>query len=141
MCHIVGIAPIFVSIAFFLGKNNHSAFHFSFKGFSPKLCGDIVRLGAPAGVIKGSNSVGGILINNMLTSLNMPYLVAAYGVFAQITVFFRSSWYAPADTLHAMTGVFIGEEDRNSLKEVQRLSVLHALVYTGIVAAFLFANI
>ena len=130
--------PFFVSAAFFLGKESRSAFRFSMKGFSPKLCGEILRLGAPAGVIKGSNSVGGILINNMLTALHVPYLVAAYGVFSQITVFSRSSWYAPADSLHAFAGVFIGEEDRNSLKEIQKISVLHALIYTGAVSVFLF---
>ena len=98
----------------------------------------MLRLGAPSGIIKGSNSLGGVLINNLLTSMNTPYLVAAYGVFSQITVFFRSSWYAPADTLHAFAGVFIGEEDRDSLKETQRLSLCDALIYTGIVTIFLF---
>ena len=132
------IVPIFVSAAFFLGKKSRSAFHFTINGFSPKLCWDILRLGAPAGVVKGSNSMGGILINNMLTALHIPYLVAAYGVFSQITVFTRSSWYAPADTLHAFAGVFIGEEDRDSLKEIQRISVLHALIYTGAVTVLLF---
>ena len=132
------IIPVFVSVAFFLGKKSRSAFRFSFKGFSPKLCGEIFRLGAPSGVIKGSNSAGGILINNMLTSMNMPYLVAAYGVFTQVTIFFRSSWYAAADTLHAFAGVFIGEEDRDSLKETQRIALIHALVYTGFVTGLLF---
>ncbi|MBQ6594820.1 MAG: ATP-binding protein [Clostridia bacterium] len=133
------IVPVFVSAAFFIGPKRRTAFRFSFGGFSPKLCGEILRRGAPSGVIKGSNSAGGVLINNMLTSMNMPYLVAACGVFSQITVFFRSSWYAPADTLHAFAGVFIGEEDRSSLKEIQRLALLHALVCTGAVTLFLFS--
>ncbi len=132
------MVPVFVSVGFFLGRKNRSAFRFSFNGISSKLCGEIFWLGAPAGIIKGSNSVGGILINNMLTSMNMPYLVAAYGVFGQITVFSRSSWYAPADSLHAFAGVFIGEEDRESLKEIQRTAVMHGLIYTGIVTAVLF---
>ena len=132
------IVPIFVSAAFFLNKKSGTAFRFAWKGFSPKLCGEILHLGAPAGVVKGSHSLGGILINNMLTSMHMPYLVAAYGVFAQITQFFRSSWYAPADSLLAFAGVFIGEEDRNSLKEIQRTALLHALAYTGTVTVFLF---
>ena len=133
------IVPAFLSAAFFLGKKSRSAFRFSAEGFSPRLCGEILRLGAPAGVVKGSNSVGGILINNMLTALHVPYLVAACGVFSQITVFSRSSWYAPADALHTFAGVFIGEEDRASLKEIQRTSLLHALACTGAVAVFLFA--
>ncbi len=76
------IVPFFLNAGFFLGKKSRSAFRFTLKGFSPGLCGEILRLGAPPGVIKGSNSAGGVLINNMLTSLNMPYLVAAYGVFS-----------------------------------------------------------
>lgn len=131
--------PIFVSAACFAGKKSRSAFRFAFSGFSPKLCREMIRLGAPAGIIKGSSALGGGLINHLLTAVNMPYLVAATGVFSQITVFFRSSWYAPADTLHAFAGVFIGEEDRDSLKETQKNSLRHALAYTGAVTVFLFA--
>ena len=133
------IIPFFVSAAFFLGRKSRSAFRFTLKGFSLKRCGEILRLGAPSGIVKGSNSLGGVLINNMLTAMNTPYLVAAYGVFAQITVFFRSSWYAPADTLHAFAGVLIGEEDKNALKDTQKMSLRHALIYTGIVTVLLFA--
>lgn len=70
--------------------------------------------------------------------LNMPFLVAAYGVFSQITVFVRAAWYAPADTLMAFTGVFIGEEDRESIKYVQRISLLHSLMMTSVVTVLLF---
>ena len=69
----------------------------------------MIRLSAPMGVAKGSKALGGLIINNLLTSFNMPYLVAAHGVFAQITVFVRAAWYAPADTLMAFAGVFVGE--------------------------------
>ena len=132
------IIPFFIGAAFFLRKKNQSIFRVSFRGIKLKDCWEMMRLGAPAGVIKGSNAVGGMLVNNMLTALNLRYLVAAYGVFSQITVFVRSSWYAPADTLHAFAGIFIGEEDRNSLKEVQKISLLHALTYTSVVTALLF---
>ena len=134
------IIPFFVCAAFFAGRKKRSAFRFRFRGFSLKQCGEILRLGAPAGVIKGSNSLGGVMVNNLLTAMNTPYLVAAYGVFAQITVFFRSSWYAPADTLHAFAGVFIGEEDKAPLKETQKISLRHALIFTGIVTVVLFAG-
>jgi Na+-driven multidrug efflux pump len=134
------VVPFFVDAAFFAGRKNRSAFRFTLNGFSLKRCAEILRLGAPAGIVKGSNSLGGVAINNMLTSMNQMYLVAAYGVFSQITVFFRSSWYAPADTLHAFAGVFIGEEDKDSLKEIQKTSLYHALIYTGIVTVFLFSS-
>ena len=132
------IIPFFICAAFFLRKKNNSVFHISLRGISMKDCWEMIRLGAPAGVIKGSNAVGGVLINNMLAAMNVRYLVAAYGVFSQITVFVRSSWYAPADTLHAFTGIFIGEEDRASLREVQKISLLHALTYTSAVTAMMF---
>ena len=121
-----------------MGRKSGSVFHLGLKDFNLKLGLEIFRLGAPAGVIKGSNSVGGTLINNMLTALNMPYLVAAYGVFSQVTVFVRSSWYAAADTLHAFAGVFIGEEDRASLKETQKISLRDSLILTGLVTVILF---
>ena len=132
------IIPFFVGATFFFRGKSRSIFRFSLKGISPKVCGEIIRLGAPSGIFMGSNAVGGMLINNMLTGFNLQYLVAAYGVFSQITVFVRSSWYAPSDTLLAFSGIFIGEEDRNSLKELQKISLTHALISTSAVTAFLF---
>lgn len=132
------IIPCFVSASYYMSKKSRSVFKLSFKGFSPKLCAEMFRLGAPMGVIKGSNSVGGLVINNLLTGFNMPYLVAAHGVFAQITVFLRAAWYAPADTLMAFAGVFVGEEDRDSIKLVQRISLLHSLFMTTLITVILF---
>ena len=133
------IIPFFIGAAFFIQKKSRSIFRLSMSGVVPKICGEIMYLGAPSGVVKGSNAIGGILINNMLTALNVLYLVAAYGVFAQVTVFVRSAWYAPADSLHAFSGIFIGEEDRDSLKGIQKISLLHALLYCCFVTALLFA--
>ena len=132
------IIPFFVSAAYFMRKKNTHVFQLKIKGFSPKLCIKMFQLGAPMGITKGSKALGGLIINNMLTAFNMPFLVAAYGVFSQITVFVRAAWYAPADTLMAFTGVFIGEEDRESIKYVQRISLLHSLMMTSVVTVLLF---
>lgn len=132
------IVPFFVSATYYMGKNSPSVFRLKFKGFSPKLCAEMIKLGAPMGITKGSKSVGGLIINNLLTAFNMPYLVAAHGVFSQITVFIRAAWYAPADTLMAFAGVFVGEEDSDAIKLVQRLALIHTLVMTGIVTVVLF---
>lgn len=132
------IIPFFVCATYYMGKKSASVFRLKFKGFSPKLCAEIFKLGAPMGVTKGSKSIGGLVINNLLTSFNMPYLVAAHGVFSQITVFVRAAWYAPADTLMAFAGVFVGEEDRDSIKLTQKLSLIHTLIMTGIVTVILF---
>ena len=136
------ILPFFVSASYYIGKKNSSVFKLKFKGFSPKLCREMFLLGAPMGVIKGSNSIGGLIINNLLTVFNMPYLVAAHGVFNQITVFVRAAWYAPADTLMAFAGVFAGEEDRDSIKLVQRISLIHSLIMTSVITVLmlLFCN-
>lgn len=132
------IIPFFVSAAYFMRKKNSHVFQLKIKGFSPKLCIKMFQLGAPMGITKGSKALGGLIINNMLTAFNMPFLIAAYGVFSQITVFVRAAWYAPADTLMAFTGVFIGEEDRESIKYVQRISLLHSLMMTSVVTVLLF---
>ena len=77
-------------------------------------------------------------INNLLTSLKMPYLVAAYGVFANITVYVRSAWSAPAANLLTFSGIFIGEEDKASLKEVQKIALVHSLITSSTVAILIF---
>ena len=130
--------PFLINASYFLRKKNHSAFHFSRKGIKPDLCLEIMKLGSPFGIVKASNAVGGMVINNLMTVLNVPNLVAVYGVFSQLTSFLRSSWYAPADTLQAFTGMYIGEEDRDSIREMQRIAVLHGLMLTGIATALLF---
>lgn len=132
------IVPFFVCASFYAGKKSASVFRLKFKGFSPKLCAEMIRFGAPMGVTKGSKALGGLIINNLLTFFNMPYLVAAHGVFAQITVFVRAAWYAPADTLMAFAGVFVGEEDKKSIKLSQRISLIHALVMSSVVTVVLF---
>ena len=66
-----------------------------------------------SGIYRASHALGGMAINNLLTSLNMPYLVAAYGVFSQITVYIRSSWSSASSNLLVFSGIFVGEEDRN----------------------------
>ena len=133
------IIPFFVAAAYFVSKKHQSVFRMRFRNFDFELGCDILRLGAPSGIVKASSSVGGTLINNMLTAVNMNYLVAAYGVFSQITTFVRSSWWGPADTLHSFAGVFIGEEDKPSLKKIQKLALTHALLYTSVIAILLFA--
>ena len=132
------ILPFFIGASYYMVKKSGSVFKLKFKDFNIKLCFEVLRLGAPMGIAKGSNSIAGLIINNMLTSFHMPYLVAAHGVFSQITVFLRAAWYAPADTLMAFAGVFVGEEDKDAVKLSQRLALLHALVMTTIITVLLY---
>ena len=132
------ILPFFIGASYYMVKKSASVFKLKFKDFNLKLCAEVIRLGAPMGITKGSNSIAGLIINNMLTSFNMPYLVAAHGVFSQITVFLRAAWYAPADTLMAFAGVFVGEEDKKAVKQVQRIALLHSLVMTTLITVLLY---
>lgn len=132
------IIPFFISASYYMVKKSASVFKLKFKDFNLKLCTEVIRLGAPMGITKGSNSIAGLIINNMLTSFNMPYLVAAHGVFSQITVFLRAAWYAPADTLMAFAGVFVGEEDKDAVKLSQRIALLHSLIMITSITVLLF---
>ncbi len=132
------ILPFFIGASYYMVKKSASVFKLKFKDFNLKLCTEVIRLGAPMGITKGSNSIAGLIINNTLTSFNMPYLVAAHGVFSQITVFLRAAWYAPADTLMAFAGVFVGEEDKKAVKLVQRIALLHSLVMTTLITVLLY---
>lgn len=99
-----------------------------------KICLNMLKLGSPAAISKGSNAAGGMIINNLLTSYDMPYLVAAYGVFAQITIYIRAAWFSSSTNLIVFSGIFIGEEDKNSLKEVQKIALVHALICSTFIA-------
>lgn len=132
------VIPSYVRAAFFMRRKNPSVFRLSLKGITPAICRDILRLGVPTCALRGSNSAGSVLINNILTALNMRYLVAAYGVFSQITVFVRSAWFAALDTLSSFSGIFIGEEDKALLMETQKISLLHSSLFTCTVAVLLF---
>lgn len=133
------IIPFFIGASYFAVKRKKSFFHMRFNNFDLKVGLEILRTGAPSGIVKASSSVGGTIINNLLTAMNVNYLVAAYGVFSQISSFVRSSWWAPADTLHALVGIFKGEEDRASLKKIQKIALTHALLFTSIIAVLIFA--
>ena len=132
------IIPFFLCASFFISKKKKSVFRFSFKSFDMAMSVEMIKLGAPGGLRRWFSVVGGVLINNMLTFLEINCLVAAYGVFSQITSFIRTSWYAPADTLHAFCSVFIGEEDKDSIREVQNTAVKHSLIATSILTVLLF---
>ena len=133
------ILPFFITASYFFSFKSRSLFRFSFKSFRKDISKDIIKFGLPPATVKGSNAIGGILINNMLTALNVNYLVAVCGVFSQITVFVRSAWIAASDTMLGFAGVFIGEEDRASLKELQKASLKYALIPSSIVTVALFA--
>jgi len=131
------IIPFFLSASFFISKKKKSIFRFSFKNFNPGISMEIIRLGSAGGLRKGSNALGGMIINNMLTAMNVNYLVAAYGVFSQITAFIRTSWYGPGDTLHGFASAFIGEEDKESIMEVQNTTVKDSFLATAILTVLL----
>ena len=130
------IVSFLIEGSFFL--KSKSSFRVSMKEVNAKICLDMLKLGSSSGIYRGSHALGGMTINNLLTSLKMPYLVAAYGVFANITVYVRSAWSAPAANLLTFSGIFIGEEDKASLKEVQKIALVHSLITSSTVAILIF---
>lgn len=70
------IISFFIEASFFFNRKNKSTFRVS-RGVDSKICLDMLKLGSPSGILKGSNALGGMIINNLLTSLHVPYLVAA----------------------------------------------------------------
>ena len=137
------IVSFLIEGSFFLNKKSKSTFRISMngmngRGIDSKICLDILKLGSPTGIFIGSTALGGTIINNLLTSLHVPYLVASYGVFAQIAVYFRAAWSSSASNLLTFSGIFIGEEDKTSLKEVQKIALVHSLINSSFVAMLFF---
>ena len=132
------IVSFLIEASFFFYKKNSSTFSVSMKELNSKICLDMLKLGSPTGIYSMSYALGGTLVNNLLTAFNMPYLVAAYGVFAQITAYVRAAWSSSATNLLTFSGIFIGEEDKTSLKEVQKIALVHALINSSILAVLFF---
>ena len=107
------IVSFLIEAPFFFNRKRSSSFSLYIKEFDAKVCLDMLKLSSTSGIYRASHALGGMAINNLLTSLNMPYLVAAYGVFSQITVYIRSSWSSASSNLLVFSGIFVGEEDRN----------------------------
>ena len=107
------IIPSCMRAAFFMRRKNPSLFRLSLKGITPAICYDIVRLGAPTCVLRGSNAAGGVLINNMLTALNVHYLVAAYGVFRRLQ--FLSAPHGSLHQIHLLPSLEYSSVKRTSL--------------------------
>ncbi len=132
------VVAFLIDASFFFNKKNESQFRVSIKEFDYKSCLDMLRLGSSSLNYWGSRSLGGMIINNLLTSFKMPYFVATYGVFEHIKVYVRSAWSSPASNLLAFSGIFIGEEDKTMLKGVQKIALVHALICSSAAAVLIF---
>ena len=139
----IGLATSLSYLAAFLVVLSHfvfrkSSFRFSVKEIRPQEYRDILTTGMPTGVLKLSNTFCGILINHMLAASFTSEVVAALGVGNQLQRFCFCLWLGAANTLMSFASMFIGEEDREALRNVQNTALRKGLLWTCAAAAVLF---
>ncbi|MDO5132285.1 MAG: MATE family efflux transporter [Eubacteriales bacterium] len=131
----IGVATAAGYMAAFLVTASHFVFKKSIFRFVPKEIRlsesrEILLTGLPTGVVKLSNTFCGILINNMLAATCTGEIIAALSVGNQLSKFCFSLWLGAASTLLSFTSMFFGEEDRQALKDVQKIAIRKGLLLT-----------
>ena len=140
---MIGLATSLSHFAAFLVTLSHfflrkSIFRFSLKGVKLSQGVEILETGAPTGVVKLSNTVSGILINNMLAVYVASDAIAALSAGNQIMKFCFSLWLGAASTLLSFSSMFFGEEDKKALESVQKIAIRKGFQCTLPAAAAIF---
>ena len=130
------VASCLIVLSHFLFRD--SLFHFSLRKIRWGQSLEVLRIGSNTGVIKLSTTMCGIMINRMLAAFVASEVIAAFGVGNQVLKFCFAFWTGAASTLMSFSSMFVGEEDPEALKTVQRTALRQSLTITCIAAAIIF---
>ena len=89
---------------------------------------EIIAQGMPMGICRISYTVRVAFMNRILASVATASAIAAYSVYQQADDILRSLTIGMADTVAALAGILMGEEDRPKMKR---------LLYTSVQATFM----
>lgn len=120
----LGNLTYFVVLALhFLRKNRTLQFTLKDKKSIPHYITESFKLGAPTGIARLANTVAGIFINRFLSAYATSTMIAAYSVHRSMGTLVNATYLGVADTVWMLSSVFFGEEDKQSLDELQKLSI------------------
>ncbi len=103
---------------------------------------DILVTGSGAAVTRISKMFAGLSVNYMLVAYANTIAIAAYSVQKSVTSLLGCAYLGVADTVWVMSGIYYGEEDRNSLDALQIYATTVGLIITAVtgVIVFIFAK-
>lgn len=119
-------------------RKKGTIFHLSFRSPDWKALGNVVLKGMPKGVSRITSSIRGVYINRMAAGIAAT-VVAGYAVQANLNYLANAVVMAIAQAFMLLVSVYHGEENKKALKRVICVASVYELVFTGLLAAGLFA--
>ena len=83
---------------------------------------EMVWSGLPVGISRISNTINGLTVNHLLAIFATSNAVAAYGVQRSVDSLFNVFYLGAAETVWILSSIYYGEEDKNALKELIKVT-------------------
>lgn len=135
---IAQLVYFFVMLTHFFQKNRMLRLKLPSPAEFARIFQDIISNGAPAGITSASGTVGGILVNRILSLSATSSIIAAFSVHKSVGSMFGVAYMCIADSVWTLSGIYYGEEDKKALGELQKLAVRKGLFYNCIIGLIIF---
>ena len=99
---------------------------------------DVLTIGFPKATFRICNTLRPLLINRWVMLLSTSAVVSAVGINNNIRDFFRIPETAVATAIMLIASTFYGEQNKDALKKVVRLSMTYNVLINGILSLVLF---
>ncbi len=131
LIYLLIIAP------YFLSKKAH--LHFGFKKIMWKMMPELIRIGIPGALLVFCLAVRTIVINRILLHYSGSDGLSAMAAYTMLNGILVAFCLGNGSVVRMLTSVFVGEEDRESIRQLFRILFTKALLLSCAIAAALFA--
>ena len=112
--------------------------HIRLRGMQLHVIKDVLVIGFPKGTVRVCNTLRPLLINRWIMFLSTSAAISAVGINNNIRDFFRIPETAIALAIMLIAGTFYGEQDKDSLKKVVRISMAYNVLINVVLSVIIF---
>ena len=112
--------------------------HIRMRGMQLRVIKDVLVIGFPKGTVRVCNTLRPLLINRWIMFLSTSAAMSAVGINNNIRDLFRIPETAIALAIMLIAGTFYGEQDKESLKKVVRISMTYNVLINVVLSVILF---
>ena len=116
---------------------NKRGYRLVFRKLNWRCAGKIILPGLPTAGGRLFATFRTLILNYLLIAISTNVALAAYSARMNIGTFFASTGAAAGMATLSLTGIFYGEEDRTSLKNMFRIAMFNSIVIAVVIMAFL----
>ena len=112
--------------------------HIRMRGIELRVIKDVLIIGLPKATVRVCNTLRPLLINRWVMFLSTSAAMSAVAINNNIRDFFRIPETAVALTVMLIAGTFYGEQDKESLKKIVRISMTYNVLINVVLSVVLF---